>query len=125
MAVAVLNGTAQPLAAIQGAHCPLTDGSAPPLPTGTSDSPAVAGKAWDDFGRSWVSVEPSLTSMTMVAFAGGVLYGVPAPGAWAMIYSPCDPLVGGSTSQTAFIAGYNLTSGALEGSFTHALQCPS
>ena len=122
--VEVLHGSAVPLAQVGGAHCQASGTKAHPLPATTVDSPVVAGTAWDELGSSWVKVEPNLTSLTMAAFGAGSYAGVAEPGVWGIVYSPCNPLQGGSTPQTAFLAVFNLTTGGLTDSFSHGLECP-
>ena len=122
--VEVADGAATPVAEVGGSGCALSPGSVPTLPSNTVDSPVVAGAAWNDLGKSWVAVEPNLTTLTLVAFAGGSFQGFETAGLWATVYSPCNPLVGGPNVQTALLAAFNLTDGTLTGSTTHAVDCP-
>jgi hypothetical protein len=122
--VDVANGTALPVAEIGGAGCSLSGASVPTLPSHTVDSPTIAAEAWNDLGKSWVAVEPNLTTVTLAAFAGGSFQGFVTSGLWATIYAPCNPLIGGSSAQTALFAAFNLTDGSLSGSTTHTVDCP-
>ena len=124
VAVEVLDGSAVLLGQIDGTHCPSGSLGGHPLPATTVDSPVVAGTAWNEMGSSWVKADPSLTSLTMAAFGAGSYAGVAEPGVWGIVYSPCNPLLGGSTPQTAFLAVFNLTTGGLTDSFSHGLDCP-
>jgi len=123
--VEVAGGSASPLAKIGGTNCSFTRGTAQPLPATTVDSPLVAGTTWSEMGSSWVRVEPDLTSVTLAAFGAGTYLGVVESGVWAVIYAPCNPLLGGSVEETALLAAFNLTSGDLTASFSHGLDCPA
>lgn len=111
----VLNGTATPLATVGGAECAVNGPVDHPLPAATVDSPAVAGLAWQAAGQEYVSGNPSLTTVALAAFAGGTYSGISIPGLWAVVYAPCDPLLGGTVAESADVAAMNLTSGALIG----------
>lgn len=123
--VEVLNGTAEAIAQVGGSGCSFTGTTAVPLPDGILDSPAIASAAWDDLGQSWVTTAPNLTSVALGAFGGGTSSGVAVPGYWAVVYAPCDPLLGGSVQDSAFIALFNLTVGSLVDAFSHAVDCPA
>jgi len=123
--VEVLNGSASPLAEVSGTGCSVSSVGAHSLPATTVDSPVVAKAAWTDDGSSWVSGDPALSSLTLAAFGGGKYSGVAYSSLWAVVYSPCDPLLGGSTQEPIFVATFNLTTGALGLAVPYHIDCPS
>jgi hypothetical protein len=125
LVVEVQGSAAAVLAEVGGAGCPLGGPSDRQLPSGTVDSPVVAATAWSDLGSGWVSGDPALNSLTMAVFGAGTYDGLALPSLWAVAYTPCDPLLGGPSVQTGFVAGFDLTSGNLTGSLTENVDCPS
>jgi len=123
--VQVLNGSASPLAEISGSGCSVSSAAAHALPATTVDSPVVARAAWTDDGSAWVTGDPALSSLTLAAFGGGKYSGIAYSSLWAVVYSPCDPLLGGSTQQPIFVATFNLTTGALGLAVPYHIGCPS
>ena len=123
--VQVLNRSAQPVAEVGGSNCGLGGPGGQPLPSGTLDSPSIAGTAWEGWGSSWVKVEPSLTSLTLAAFGSGTYSGVSGAGVWGILYSACNPLLGGPLNEVAFFATFNLTTGQFTDSSSLTLGCPS
>jgi hypothetical protein len=124
VAVEDLNGSARPLATLSGSACLSGSGGPSLLPPKVADSPAVAGVAWAADGQAVVAQDPNLTSMAMTAFGGGSIEGYRVPGVWAFAYAPCDPLEGGTVSETTFFSVLNLTSGAFSFGFSYAIDCP-
>ena len=122
--VEVLNGSAIPLARVGGTGCAGGVAGDRSLPPATVDSPAVAETAWSADGQSWVQTDPNLTSLALAAFGGGSYSGVAYPGLWGIVYSPCNPFLGGTVEEPMFVAVLNLTTGAMNLPFTYHLDCP-
>jgi hypothetical protein len=120
--VEVLNGSAVPVANVQGTGCGVAADQ--PLPKGALDSPVVAATAWNQDGEGWVQQDPGLTSLTMAAFGGGTYAGVAYSSLWGFVYSPCDPLAGGTVEKSVFIAALGLTTGTVSLAFSYHLDCP-
>lgn len=123
--VEVLNGTAVPLAQVGGTGCAASGTADRPLPSATVDSPVAARNAWSADGQGWVSGDSALTSLTLAAFGGGTYSGVAYSAVWGLVYSPCNPLLGGSTQEPMFVAALNLTTGTLSFALPYHLDCPA
>ncbi len=123
-AIEDLNGTSSPVALVGGTGCPVDSSSFSPLPRGAVDSSTAASVAWDAAGASWVARDGNLSSVTMIAVGGGSYDSFAVPSSWVFDYAPCDPLGGGTVSETSFVAILNLTVGAFTASTTYSLDCP-
>jgi hypothetical protein len=120
--VEVLNGSAIPYALIGGTGCGASSDHA--LPNGTADSPKVASTAWEADGESWVASDRNLTSFTMAAFGDGTFGGIAHSYGWGVVYSTCDPVLGGSSQEPAFVELLNLTTAAVTLAVPYHLDCP-
>lgn len=127
VAVDVEDQNATAFATLAGDGCLPSGSSAKTLPEVMLDSPSAAGDAWNDFGNGWAAADHNLTSQLMVAYPGGSFEGFPIqiPAVWAMVYAPCNPLLGGSSSEPGFIAAVGLTSGSPLDGISHDVSCPA
>ncbi len=123
--VAVLNGSAAPLVELSGGSCELEGGGVHVLPAGAVDSPPVAQNVWSAAGSSWTAVDPSLTSVLFAVAGGGTYDGISISATWAVLYAPCDPLLGGPTPATGYLAVVGLTSAAVEETLGTTVDCPA
>ncbi|HTT15752.1 MAG TPA: hypothetical protein VMH49_00110 [Thermoplasmata archaeon] len=110
---AVRSGAPTVVGEVGGAGCALLDAGYTPLPAGTVDSPAVASLAWSAAGHDYVTADPNLTTVAFAVFGGASVTSLGLSGVWAVVYAPCDPILGGTTSEPSDIATMNLTTGAL------------
>jgi hypothetical protein len=122
---AVVDGSTEDSAPLNGTGCASALGTLTPLPPATVDSPTAAKVAWNSEGSMVVGVDPNLSSETMIAIGSYTHSGVTLTREWIVEYAACGPFVTGSVSDAAFVAVLNLTTAAFSTAISTSTHCPA
>ncbi len=120
--VAVLDGSASPVASIQGPTCTTGIGLIGVVPSSAIDSPTALATAGRAGGTAFLSAHPD-ANVTFVLSGGVSLFGFGTGSTWSVLYSGCGGSALPGSSAAAFNATINASLGTLVATSSANVTC--